>query len=308
MWRPAPTPLASLPTSQRGPQPCKGTKPGPFLGPRATRDTPQATDDHGPKKSWIPPVRPHNIAPQDATRGRQSGWVPPQACTEAQSDRSPRGGTETAFTLQGCRVTRQSDTRRKGTLAAPGAAATRRLPQHGGSSSTRAWTEAMEVPTTPTPHGYSLPPIPNAGPRGPTTSGRTSPPFSRQASEHDRQRSRQTPTRQQTVRPARLPPPSQVLRPASCQGDSTLRTHGQGDPRPTNGPNRGWGDKLLSAPSRKQGARTPVLDMSTGQLTNLARTPQGSPPQLQHRQFAGVQRTHRDNGSTTRAPQERTKK
>ena len=59
---------------------------------------------------------------------------------------------------------------------------------------------------------------------------------------------------------------------------------------------------------RKRGALTPVPDTGTGHPTNWARTPRGSPPQLQHSQTAGAQRTHRDNGSTTRAPQERTKK
>ena len=40
----------------------------------------------------------------------------------------------------------------------------------------------------------------------------------------------------------------------------------------------------------------------------LGPTPRGSSPQLQHCQTAEEQRTHRDNGSTTRAAQERTKK
>ena len=108
-----------------------------------------------------------------------------------------------------CRAARRSSTRRQGTLAAPGAAAASRLPQHGESSSTRIWTEAMEVPTTSTPNGHHLPPIADAGPRGPAPNGRTSPPLPSQPSESDRQRFTRTPTRQPTERPARPPPPSQ---------------------------------------------------------------------------------------------------
>ena len=109
-------------------------------------------------------------------QGHQPGVVspPPPARTETSSDRSPRGGTEAALTPQGCRATCQSGTRRQRTLAAPGAAAARCLPQHGESSSTRARTEAMEVPTIPTPNGHHLPQIPDAGPRGPAPSGCTS--------------------------------------------------------------------------------------------------------------------------------------
>ena len=173
------------------------------------------------------------------------------------SDRSPRGGTKAVLTPQGCRAARRSGTRRPGTLAAPGAAAARRLPQHGESSSTRIWTEAMEVRTTSMPNGHHLPPIPDAGPRGPAPSGRTSPPFPRQPSQSDRQRFTRTPTRQQTERPARPPPPSQGRRPARCLGDSTPRTHGQGDPRPTNGLHKGWVDNPPNAPPRERGAVTP---------------------------------------------------
>ena len=53
---------------------------------------------------------------------------------------------------------------------------------------------------------------------------------------------------------------------------------------------------------------TPVLDTGIGHPTNEARTPRGSPPQLQHSLTAGARGTHRDNGSTTRVAQELTKK
>ena len=195
---------------------------------------PQAPGEHGPKRSRDPPVRQHDITPQDATRGRHPGWVPPLARTEAPSDRSPHGGTEATLTPQGCGATRGSGTRRQGTLGAPDAAAARRLRQHGESSSMRAWTEAMEVQTTRTPKGHRLPTIPDAGPRGPAMSGRTSQPFPHQPSERDRQRSTQTPTRQQTVCPARPLPPSQGGGPARCRGTARRRQTAKGTPgRPT---------------------------------------------------------------------------
>ena len=43
---------------------------------------------------------------------------------------------------------------RQGISAAPAAAAARRLPRHGKSSSTRIWTETMVVLTTPTANGH----------------------------------------------------------------------------------------------------------------------------------------------------------
>ena len=144
-------------------------------------------------------------------------------------------------------------TRRQGTLAAPGTAAARRLPQHGKSSSKRIRTDAMEVPTTSTPNGHHLPPILDAGPRGPAQNGHTSPPFSRQPSESDRQRFTQTPKGQQTELPAHPPPPSQGRRPARCRGDSTPQTDGQGNPRPTNDLHKGFGDNPPNTPPPESG-------------------------------------------------------
>ena len=108
----------------------------------------------------------------------------------------------------------QNGTRRQRTLAGPGTAAAHRLPQHNESSSTRVWTEAMEALTTRRSNRHHLPLIPSTGPRGPAPSGCTSPPFPRRPSEHDRQRSTQAPTTQQTVRPAHPPPRCQGRRPA----------------------------------------------------------------------------------------------
>ena len=198
---------------------------------------------------------------------------------------------------------RQKDSRKQGTLTHPAAAAARQPPQHGESSSTRVLTEALEAPKTPLPHRHHLPPIPGAGPRGPPPSGHTSPPR-----ERDSQRSTQAVTRQQTVRPAPPPPPSGAWRPVHYRGDGTPRTRDQGDPQPTSGLNRGWGDDPLKAPCRKQGLTAPAPDTGTGQPTNRAHAPRGSPPWLRRGQATGARRTHHNNRGTTQATKERTKK
>ena len=190
----------------------------PSLGTRATSDRLRDTNDHGPYRSRSPPGKRHARTPQDATRGRQPGWIPPPAHTEAPSDHSPREGTEAALALQGCRAARQNGTRRQGTLAGPCTAAAHRLPQHGESSSTRVWTGAIEAPKTRRPNRHHLLPIRGAGQRGPAPSARTSPPFPRQPSEHDRQRSTQAPARQQMVHSACLTPSSRVGGPPATRG------------------------------------------------------------------------------------------
>ena len=124
---------------------------------------------------------------------------------------------------------------------------TQHPPQHGELSSMRVRTEAVEAPTTRRPDRHRLPPIPCTGPRGLAPTGRTSPPFPRRPSERNRQRSILAPTRQQTVNRARLPPPSQSVRPVRCRGDGTPRTRGQRDLQQTSNPNRGWGDEPSKA-------------------------------------------------------------
>ena len=166
----------------------------------------------------------------------------------------------------------------------------------------------MEAPTTRRPSRHHLPPIPGALPTGPAESGHTSPPFPRRPSERNRQRSTQAPTRQQTVRQARPPYSTQGRRPAPYRGDGTPRTHGQGDLQPTNGPNRGWGDKPLKAPAREQGVTAPALDTGTGHPTNWAHTPRGSSTRLRRSLTAGARGMHHNNGDTRQATQEQTKK
>ena len=103
-----------------------------------------ASGHRRPRSQEIP--EPPRQAARCNSPGRHQGQSPGVG--------SPSGtlrGTKAALTPQGCRAARQSGTRRQGTLAAPGAAAARRLLQHGESSSTRVWTEAMEATTTPTP-------------------------------------------------------------------------------------------------------------------------------------------------------------
>ena len=166
----------------------------------------------------------------------------------------------------------------------------------------------METPTTSKPNKHHLRPIPGAGPRGPAPSGRTSPPFPHRSGKRDRQRATQAPTRQQPVRPAPPPPPSQSRRRVRCQGDGTPRTRGQGGPQPTRDLDRGRGDEPLKAHPSKQGMTSPAPHMGTGNPTNRAHAPQGSPPWLRRSQTTGTRRTHHNSGGTTQATQERTTK
>ena len=250
---------------------CRSTTSGTSLGPRATKDTPQATGGRGLKTSQSLPGRRRAATPRHADGGHRLEWVPPLTHTEAPYGRSPRRGPR-AVLFWGCKTAHRNDAKRPGTLADPVAAAARRLSQHSESSSMRVWTGTTGALATPTPNRHHLQPIPNAYPRGPAPNGRTSPPFSRQSSASDKQRFTPTPTGRQAERPAHPPPPSQGRQPTRCQGEHTPRTP-QGSLRPTQGLRKGWGD-----------------------------SPPNSP------QAAKAQRAHRNNGGATRAAQGRTQK
>ena len=229
-------------------RPCRSTTSGTSLDPRVTKDTPQATGGRSAKTSRSLPGRRRAVTPQNVHGVHQPGWVPPLARTEAPYDGSPRGGAQAVLTSQRCKAARWNSARKQGTLAAPAAAAAHHLPRHGESSFMRVWTETIGAPTTPTPNGHHLPPIPDASSRGPAPKGRTSPPFSRQSSASDRQRFTRAPSGRQTEHPAHPPPPSQGQRPTRCQGDHTPRARGQGSPRPTQGLRKGWGNSPPHAP------------------------------------------------------------
>ena len=160
----------------------------------------------------------------------------------------------------------------------------------------------MEAPTTSTPNRHHLPPIPDAGPRGPAPNGRTSPPFERQPNASDRQRFRRAPTGQQTERPAHPPPPSNGRRPARRRGDSRPRTHGQENPRPTKGLRKGWGNKPPNPPSPRvgrddtgpgHGHRPPD---QPGPCTTGFPTPAATRPNRQGAEDAPQQREHDASG------------
>ena len=198
---------------------------------------------------------------------------------EAPSDCLPRGGAKAVLTPQGCKAASPSRARRQGILAAPAAAASLRIPRHSDSCSTWIRTDTMEVPTTSTPNGHHLPPIPNAGPRSPAPNRRTSPPFPRQRSASGRQRFTQAFTGQQTERPAHPPPPSHGRRRAHRRGDRTPWTHGQVKPAADQRPAQGVGGlPLETPPPHERGAMTPVPDTGTGHPINQAHAPQASPP------------------------------
>ena len=159
---------------------------------------------------------------------------------------------QVVLTPPGGKAARQNSAKRQGTLAPPAAAAARRLPRHGESSSMRIPAGTIKVPTTPAPTGRHLPPIPDADLRGHARSRRTSPPFSRQPSASDWRRFTRAPTGQQTERPAHPPPPSQGWRPTCSRGDSTPQTRSPGSPRPTKGLRKGWGDSRPNIPPCEQ--------------------------------------------------------
>ena len=198
---------------------------------------------------------------------------PPLAHTEAPCDCSPRGGARAVPTPRGCKAARRNNAKRQGAPADAVAAAARRLPRRGESSSMRIWIGTTGAPATPMPSEHHLPPIPDAGPRGPAPKGRTSPPFSRQSSTSGRQRFTRTPAGWRAEHPAHPPPPSKGQRPTHCRGDHTPRKRDQGSLRPT------------------QALRTDRGD-----------SPPRSPESVKPR------RAHRSNRGTTRVAQGRTQK
>ena len=149
----------------------RSTTSGTSLGRGVTKDKPQATGGRDPKTFRSLPGRRRVVTPQHANGGYHLKLVPPLAHTEAPYDRSPRGGAQAGLTPPGCKAAHRNNARRQRTLADPVAAAARRLPRHGESSSTRVWTGTTGAPATPTPNGLHLPPIPDAGPRGPAPNG-----------------------------------------------------------------------------------------------------------------------------------------
>ena len=92
---------------------CRGTTSGTSLGPRATKDTPQATGGRGPKKSQSLPGRRRSVTPQHAHGGHHPECVPPLAHTEAPYDRSPRGEARAVLTPRGWRRAHRNSARDK---------------------------------------------------------------------------------------------------------------------------------------------------------------------------------------------------
>ena len=254
-------------------RPCRTMISGKSLGHGATKDTPQATGGRGPKTSRSLPGRRRAETPRNAHRVHHPGWVPPLAHTEAPCGRLPHGGAPAVPTPGGFKAAHRNNAKTQGTLADPVAAAARRLPRRGESSSMRIWTGTTGAPATPTPSEDHLPPIPDAGPRGPAPSGRTSPPFSRQSSASGLQRFTRTPAGRRAKHPACPPPPSQGQRPTNCRGDHTPRTRDEGSLQPTQGLHKERGD---------------------------------SPPRSP--ETAKPRRAHRSNRGTTRAAQGRTQR
>ena len=179
-------------------------------------------------------------------------------------------GSPHASRVQG---TRRSSAKKRGTLADPVAAAACRPPQRDESFSMRVWTGTTGAPATPKLGEHHRPPTPDAAPRGPAPSGRTSSPFSRRPSASGKQRFKRTLARRRAKRPAHLPPPCRGQRPIRYREDHTPRTRDQGSPRPTQALSKGLG---------------------------------GSPPRSP--EAARPRRAHRGSRDTTRADQGRTQR
>ena len=263
------------------------------------------------------PEPPRQTARHDSPRRHQG--PPPGAGSPSGTHRSPLRpfapqwdrGSPHAAGMRGERPPRgrQMGTRKQGTLTDPGAAAARHPPRRGELYSTGVRTEAVEAPTTRRPDRHHLPPIPGASPTGCAPSGRTSPPFPRRPSDCNRQRFTRAPSRQQTVHPARPPPPSQRHWLIRRRGDRTPQTCGQGDTQQTSNPNRGRGDKPLKAtPSLPAGRDTTspghghLPPDQPGQCAT--RLPTLAVTQPNHSDV----RTHHNSGGTAQATRQRTKK
>ena len=206
------------------------------------------TGGRGPITSRSPPGRRRAETHRNTHGVHHPVGVPPLAHTAAPCGRSPHRGARAVPTPRGCKATRRSSAKRRGTLADPIAAAARRPPQGDESSSMRIWTGTTGAPATPTLGEHHRPPIPDAGPRGPAPSGRTSPPFSRRPSASGKQRFKQTLARRRAKRPAHPPPPSRGQRPIRCREDHTPRTRDQASPRPTPALRKGRGGSPPRSP------------------------------------------------------------
>ena len=184
------------------------------------------------------------------------------------------------------------------------AAAVRRLPQHGKSSSTRIRTETMEIPTTSTPNGHHLPPISTPVEEAPHRTG---------AHPHHSHASKARVTgsashgpplgSRRSVQLIRNLPPRVGAGPlrGGQHATDTRPREPAADQRSAQGVG-GQPSQHTPPPASERN------DAGTGHPTNWACTPRDSPPQQQHGQTAEAQRTHRNNGSTTQAAQERTLK
>ena len=165
----------------------------------------------------------------------------------------------------------------------------------------------MEVPTTSTPNGHHLPPILDGGPRGAAANGRTSTPFPRQPSESNSQRFTQTPTQAAdgtcSSSAASLPGSAASPLPGG-QHNADIRPRG---PAAHQRPPQGVGGQPPEGPPPRAGRGDTGPGRRHRPLDPLGPYTTGSPPMLQHSQTPRARRTHRNNGSTTRAAQERGK-
>ena len=262
-----------------------------------------------PSRPGAPQGRRRAVTPQNAHGGHHPEWVPPLPRTEAPfRPFAPQRGPGSPHTLgmQGGTPEQRPETRnpsrsRRRSRKPPPAA--RRVVfledtdrEHRGpndlhtqraSSTTdprrrskRPRTERAHIPTIPTSAERERQAQLHTGPRraadGASSSSATSLPGSAASPLRGGQHA--------TDKQPRKPAASQV-------------------------PVQGMGGQCPEPPLlRERGAMTPVPNRGTGHPTNRARAPRGSQPQLQHSPTARARRAHRNNRSTARAAQGRTRK
>ena len=207
---------------------------------------------HRRQRSQDVPEPPRQAARR--TSPEQPRGPPPGRGSPSGTYSSPHGGARAVPTPRGCKETRRSSAKKRGTLTDPVAAAARLSPQRDESSSMRIWTGTTGAPATPKLGEHPRPPTRDASPRGPAPSRRTSPPFSRRLSASGKQRFKRTLARRRAKRPANLPPPSRGQRPIRYREDHTPRTLDQESPRPTPTLRKGRGG---SPPRSPEAARPP---------------------------------------------------
>ena len=210
------------------------------MGPRAPRDTPRDTGDHGPKRSRSPQGKRHAMTPGDATRGPLGTHGSPFRPFALRWGR----GSLYALGMKGGMPDRHQEARNpdrslRRSRAPPPAA--RRVVFHEGvdrlAGPIGIICRGFPAPVKGGPHRADAHPRHSrAGRASATGSAPHQPP----------------PGNRRCIQ--LVPPPSsQSHQPVCRQRDGTPQTRGQGDPQQTSNPNRGVGGRNPETPRPRAG-------------------------------------------------------